>query len=172
MKYRFDWDWVQQMADQYGIFVWRKDTPEFVESNLIQEIKSPDLVRMIYRNCDRTHLFSCHTIHEGSYYMCEPSLWMEGRLGLHGIEFENREVDSVPIHDNPNLYDDLSRFIRNQEPLKACSYCLGSWARSTPNEQLSTKNAREFVARQPDRLADLVSTEWIVPRPYVEQNDA
>ena len=169
VKYRFDWDWVQQMADQHEIFIWRKETPEFVESSLIEEIHSDNFVRMIFENCDRAHLFSCHTIHEGRYFICEPSVWMEKRLGLHGIPFQNRESDSVAIHNNPNLYDDLDEMIRRQEPLQACRYCLGSWARSTPNQQLTRTGIQEFLVRRPEHLADLVNPTWIVPTSYTDQ---
>jgi organic radical activating enzyme len=168
VKYRFDWDWIQSIADEHKIFVWRKDTPEFVESSLIKEIPNKDFVRMIYENCDRAHLFSCHTIYEGRYYICEPAVWMESRLGLHGISFENQASDSVAIHDSANLYEDLDSLIRRQEPLKACNFCLGSWARSTPNEQLSKSGIQDFLTRKPDELASLVSPAWIVPRSYTE----
>lgn len=170
IKYRFDWEWIQRIVDQYKIFVLRKETPEFAESSLIEEIKNEEFVRMIFQNCDRAHLFSCHTIHEGRYYICEPSVWMKNRLGLHGVTFENREFDSIPIHGNTNLYDDLDGLIRKQEPLKACRYCLGSWARSTPNKQLTRSGIREFLARRPDELVDLVNPVWIVPRSYTDQS--
>lgn len=172
IKYRFDWDWVQRIADEYQIFVWRKETPELTERSLIQEIENEELVRMIFQNCDLAHLESCHTIYEGRYYICEPAVWMEPRLALHGITFKNRESDSVAIHDNPNLYEDLDNLIRRQEPLEACRYCLGSWARRTPNEQLSREGTEKFLTRKPDDLAELVDPELIVPRSYTDQNRA
>ena len=170
IKYRFDWDWVQRIADEYQIFVWRKETPELTERSLIQEIKNEEFVRMVFQNCDLAHLESCHTIYEGRYYICEPAVWMEPRLAMHGVIFKNRESDSVAIHDNANLYEDLDNLIRRQEPLEACRYCLGSWARSTPNEQLSRERTEEFLTRQPDDLAELVDPELIVPRSYTDQN--
>ncbi len=170
IKHHFDWEWVQQIAEEHKIFVWRKETPRFVESSLIEEIKNEDFVRMIYQNCDRAHLFSCHTIYEGRYYICEPAVWMEPRLALHGIALQNREADSVPIHDNASLYDDLDELIRRQEPLEACRYCLGSWARSTPNKQLNRSGVEDFLTRKSDELADLVNPIWIVPRSYTDQS--
>jgi organic radical activating enzyme len=170
VKHRFDWDWIQQMADEHQIWVWRKETPEFSERLLVEEIRNEELVRMVFQNCSLAHLESCHTIHEGRYYMCSPSVWMEPRLALRGITFENRESDGVAIHDNASLYEDLDNLIRRQEPLEACRYCLGSWARSTANVQLTRKGTEEFLARQPDHLADLVDPVHIVPRSLTEQN--
>ena len=170
IKYRFDWDWVQRIADEHQIFVWRKETPEFAERSLTEEIRKEEFVKMVFQNCELAHMESCHTIYEGRYYMCSPSVWMEPRLALHGIAFKNRESDSVAIHDNPSLYEDLDGLIRRQDPLEACRYCLGSWARSTPNEQLTRKGAEEFLARQPVDLAELVSPELIVPQPYTDQD--
>jgi len=169
VKHRFDWEWLQQIADEHGIFVWHKETPQFAERLLIEEVRSQPFVQMIFQNCDLAHLFSCHTIYEGRYYLCAPSVWMEPALALHGIGFANREADSVALHGNTTLYDDLEHLIRRQEPLQACRYCLGSWARRTPNEQLNQKSMRAFLTRKPEALADLVSSEWIVPRSYKEQ---
>jgi hypothetical protein len=170
VKHRFDWDWVQRIADEHQIWIWRKETPEFAQRLLVDEVGNEELVRMVFQNCEIAHLESCHTIHEGRYYMCSPSVWMQPRLALRGVSFENRESDSVAIHDNANLYEDLDNLIRRQEPLQACRYCLGSWARSTPNVQLNRASGAEFLARQPDDLADLVDPEMIVPRSLTEQH--
>jgi organic radical activating enzyme len=170
VKYRFDWEWVRRIADEHHIFVWRKETPTFTERSLIEEIKSDELVRMVYQNCDLAHFESCHTIYEGRYYFCSPSVWMEPRLALHGTTFKNREADSVAIHDNASLYEDLDNAIRSQEPLQACRFCLGSWARHTPNEQLTNKRTVEFLTRKPEALAELVDPELIVPRPLTDEN--
>jgi organic radical activating enzyme len=170
VKYHFDWDWVQRMADEHQIWVWRKETPKFAERLLVEEVRNEEFVRTVFQNCDLAHLESCHTIHEGRYYICSPSVWTEPRLALRGVTFKNRESDSVAIHDNASLYEDLDNLIRRQEPLEACRYCLGSWARSTANVQLTRKRAEEFLVRQPDDLADLVDPVIIVPRSFTEQN--
>ena len=172
IKYRFDWDWVQRLADRHKIFVWRKETPEFAERSLIEEIESDAMVKMVYQNCDLAHLESCHTIFDGRYYSCAPSVWVEPRLASHGVTFRNREADSVAIHDNPDLRDDLDALIRRAHPLEACRYCLGSWARRAPNRQMSRADTREFLSRKQDPLADLVNPELIVPRSYTAPNDA
>jgi organic radical activating enzyme len=169
IKYRFDWDWVQRKADEHQIFVWRKETPEFAERSLTEMITSDEFVQMIFQNCELAHMESCHTIYEGRYYICSPSVWTQPRLALHGISFENRESDSVAIHDNVNLLEDLDKLIRTGEPLEACRYCLGSWARRTPNKQLTRQRAAEFLASKPDDLAELVDPEIIVPRSYTLQ---
>jgi organic radical activating enzyme len=169
IKYRFDWDWVQKLTDDHSIFVWRKETPEFVESSLVEEIQDPEFVKMIYANCDRAHLYSCATIFDGRYFVCEPAVWANDRLALHGIALDNKDADSVAIHNNPNLYDQIDALIRQEEPLEACSYCLGSWARRTPNRQLSRKDIQTFLTRKPDLLGDLVNEEWIVPSQYTKR---
>jgi organic radical activating enzyme len=170
VKHRFDWDWVQRIADEHQIWVWRKETPEFAERLLVEEVRNEELVRMVFQNCDLAHLESCHTIHEGRYYMCAPSVWTQPRLALRGVTFENRESDSVAIHDNASLYEDLDNLIRRQEPLEACRYCLGSWARRTPNVQSTKKRTEEFLTRKPENLAELIDPEMLVPRSFTEQN--
>lgn len=171
VKFRFDWDWIQQKADEHQIWIWRKETPEFSERLLVEEIQSDELVKMVFQNCELAHLESCHTIHEGRYFMCAPSVYTEPRLALRGIEIDSRGPDSVALHDNPNLYEELDALIRRQdEPLEACRFCLGSWARSTPNKQLTRKSTVEFLNRKPDDLADLVDPKIVVPRSLTEQN--
>lgn len=171
VKFRFEWDWIQQMADEHQVWIWRKETPEFSERLLVEEIQNEEFVKMVFQNCELAHLESCHTIHEGRYYMCAPSVYMEPRLALRGNDFKNREADGVAIHDNPNLYEDLDNLIRRQEePLEACRFCLGSWARNTANVQLTRKGKAEFATRQPDDLADLVAEKIVVPRSLTKQN--
>jgi len=170
VKYRFDWEWVQQKANEHQIWIWRKETSEFAERSLVEEIKNEELVRMVFQNCNLAHLESCHTIHEGRYYMCSPAVWTQPRLAAHGITFENREADSVPIHGNPNLYADMDNMIRRQEPLQACRFCLGSWARSSPNVQLNRASKVEFLSRRPDDLAALVDPEILVPQSFTQQH--
>jgi hypothetical protein len=166
IKYRFDWAWVQRKADEHRIFVWRKETPEFAERSLTEMITNDEFVRMVFQNCELAHMESCHTIYEGRYYICSPSVWTQPRLALRGVAFENRESDSVAIHDNADLREDLDNLIRTQEPLEACRYCLGSWARRTPNQQLTRQGAVEFLASRPEDLAELVDPEIILPRSY------
>ncbi len=168
VQHRFEWDWVQRMAEKHKVWVWRKETPEFAERSLVEEVRNDELVRMVFQNCALAHFESCHTIHEGRYYMCSPSVWTEPRLALRGVTFENRESDSVSIHDNPRLYEELDSLIRRQVPLKACRYCLGSWARSTPNVQMTSTRRQEFLESQSDELADLIDPEIIIPRSFTE----
>lgn len=168
IKHRFDWEWVQRMADEHQLWVWRKETPEFTERLLVEEVENKEFVKMVFQNCELAHLESCHTVHEGRYFMCSPSVWTEPRLAARGITFENRAIDGIPLHDNPDLYDDLDNLIRRQEPLEACRFCLGSWARSTTNVQLTKKGTDEFAKRQPENLADLVAARIIVPQSLTE----
>ncbi len=170
VKQRFDWDWVQQMADAHKVWVWRKETPEFALRSLVEEVHNEEFVRMVFQNCALAHFESCHTVYEGRYYPCSPSVWTEPRLALRGITFETREFDSVAIHDNPRLYEELDNLIRRQEPLKACRYCLGSWARSTPNVQMTAAGRVELLTRPPEALADLVDPQIIVPQPFTKQH--
>jgi hypothetical protein len=172
VQLRFDWDWVRRMADRHGVWVWRKDTPEFAPRALITEVQNDKLVDMVFQNCALAHFESCHTVHDGRYYMCSPSVWTEPRLALHGIPFKNRESDGVAIHDNPNLYEELDSLIRRQTPLKACQYCMGSWARSTPNVQMTRASREQFLTRKPEDLRDLLDPEIIVPQSLLEKTVA
>ena len=167
IKLRFEWEWLQSIIDKYQIFVWRKETPDFAERSLISPLGNDSLVQMVYDNCDLAHLFSCNTIHDGRYYLCSPSVWSERRLGMHGISFTNLAEDSVSIHDCGDLWASLSELITKKDPLKACRFCLGSWARRVPNRQLTRKGLEEFASRNPAEVSALMSPEWMVPRSFL-----
>lgn len=168
VRQRFDWDWIQEMAEKHKVWVWRKETPEFSKRTLVKEIESKEMVQLIFDNCALAHFESCHTVHEGRYYICSPAAWAEPRLALHGVDFKNRAADGIPIHDNPALREDLEQSIRGNRPLKACRFCLGSFARSTPNAQLNPSDQAAFLARAPEALTDLVDSDIIIPQSYVK----
>jgi len=53
----------------------------------------------------------------------------------------------VRIHDNPRLREELEAYLRDEEPLEACYYCLGSSGRRFPHRQLNSKKLREEIDR-------------------------
>ena len=68
-------------------------------------------------------------------------------MALRGESVLNRDLDGVRIHDNPRLREELEAYLRDEEPLEACYYCLGSSGRSFPHRQLNSKELREEIDR-------------------------
>jgi len=163
IKYKFDFDGLQEIANEHGVWVWKKETPKFVRNQINNQIADKRLVRLIYQNCLDAHFYSCHTIHEGRYYLCQPAVFVEARLEMLGIAFHNKSQDSIQIHDNPNLHIELKDYIRKRDPLAACSYCLGSWARFFPHHQLDERGIKDWLAEKHDDITSLFNPDYVLP---------
>ena len=101
------------------------------------------LVRRIFGHCSLAHSGSCHTVYQGYYFKCSPAALLTTRLALAGQTVQNREMDGVRIHDNPRLREELEAYLREEGPLEACYYCLGSSGRSFAHRQLTGKDLRQ-----------------------------
>ena len=79
---------------------------------------------------------SCHTVHDGRFYKCAKASVLELRLAGCGIEVANRARDGVALHGNLCLAEELSRYLLSSEPLRACTWCLGTDGKSFSHHQL------------------------------------
>jgi MoaA/NifB/PqqE/SkfB family radical SAM enzyme len=137
IKYKVELTEFERMAKEHDVEIWIKPSSTFRMTVLNTRNEDSELVREIYERCRLAHLVSCHTVYEGRYYKCSPAPVMEQRLVQRGVELRNKESDGVAIHDNPNLRDDLSRYLRDSTPLAACSYCLGTVGKALATTQLT-----------------------------------
>jgi organic radical activating enzyme len=128
------------------------------------------LVRRIFRRCSLAHGWSCHTIHEGYYFKCSPAPLLTARMALRGESVVNRALDGVKIHDNPRLREELEAYLREEKPLKACYYCLGSSGLSFPHRQLKSRELREEInTSHPEPEALLLDAKSRLMRTALEQ---
>jgi hypothetical protein len=130
-------DEIKAKAQKFGTGVWIKDTPQFRLAVLNTKIKDEALVRKLYLECGLAHGIQCHTIHEGRYYKCSIAPFLEPRLAQYGVLFPSREVDGVPLRNNPRLKEDLEAYLASRDPLMGCSYCLGTSGKKFPHHQLN-----------------------------------
>jgi len=129
---------------------------EFNQTVINNRIDNPELVNGIFRECKMAGEYSCHTVHEGRFYRCSIAPFMEPRLAMRGVSFSNREIDGVPLHDNPSLYEDIERCLNGQTPLAACSYCLGSSGQFVPHHQLNRLGRRQWLEEDNSRDIEVV----------------
>jgi hypothetical protein len=144
VKYKFEMGELEAKVKKHNVRFWKKDTPAFFLTLLNKRIENPTTVERIYRNCYKR--ITCHTVYEGRYFKCAPAALMQKRLALIDIPFPNKEADGVRIHDNPALRAELSAFLSKDEPLEACSYCLGDSGPVRPYQQLSKKGREADLA--------------------------
>ncbi|KIG19152.1 hypothetical protein DB30_04617 [Enhygromyxa salina] len=161
VKYRMSRAQVEARAEAHGFELFVKDTPNMRVTLLNHAIDDDASVQMIYDNCPQTHEWSCHTVHAGRYYKCSPAPWMQPRLRRSGVEFDNREADSIPLHANPRLREQLEAYLRSPKPLQACRYCLSNFGREVPGRQLNKKGLRLWVEEDHRDWLDLVHPEFI-----------
>ena len=104
-------------------------------------------VRRTYQRCKETHVWNCHTVHEGHYFKCAKPPTMPQRLARAGVEIFHPARDGVALHDNPSLARDLERYLLSPDPLAACAWCLGTDGKSFPHHQLNADGLRQEQRR-------------------------
>jgi organic radical activating enzyme len=115
----------EAMARQHGVFFDAADQSVFLHTLLNQRIDDRALVEAVYRECKMTGEWWCHTVHEGRYYKCSIAPFSRARMARLGVRYRP-EDDSVTLHSNPTLREDLARLLGRREPLSACDFCLGT----------------------------------------------
>jgi len=138
---------LESLSKRHNFKLELKRIDSFRVTMLNSRHRDATLVRRIFGQCALAHDWSCHTVHQGYYFKCSPAPFLTGRLALRGESVQNRDSDGVRIHDNPRLREELEAYLRDEEPLEACYYCLGSSGRSFPHRQLNSKELREEIGR-------------------------
>lgn len=121
------------------------DQKEFFHTILNQPNQIPQLVRKVFELCKLPREWCCHTVYEGRFYKCAPSVFLSYRLNKIGIHFDNRNIDSVDLRDHHNLFFKLRRFIDSEEPLAACAYCLGTSGPTVPHRQMKKQDIESWL---------------------------
>lgn len=164
VKLRMNSREVKEAASKHGTAVFLKDTPEFMLGVLNSPIQDKGLVQSLYLRCKIAYEWGCHTVHEGRYYKCTVAPFLETRLGARGVRFKNKEVDGISLHNNPNLRDDLERYISSREPLAACTYCLGTSGRMFPHHQLNQDGRAKELAEDHTNPRTLLFSQDAPPK--------
>lgn len=112
-------------AQEFGVHFYLPPRWDFKKTLLNNRIEDPVLVDYIYRNCGQISKWGCHTVQDGRYYKCGPAPYLEERMAKRGEPVKNKEIDSVALHGNPRLREELEAYLKSEKPLKACEYCLG-----------------------------------------------
>ena len=62
-------------------------------------------------------------------------------------------MDGIPIHGNPHLGAEIEARVKSKEPLKACTYCLGSSGPMIPHRQMNRQGCAAWL--EEDNRADI-----------------
>jgi len=156
VKRQLDESAIRALAARHGLLLWYKPTNEFTKKLLHEENRDSELVRTVYSTC--TLRTSCHTIHKGRYFKCSPSPFLPDWLQRLGLDAKALERDGVPVRDNPDLREHLAAYLRDEQPLGACSYCLGCVGKSAPMRQMNKAAALQWVSEKDPEVRELI--DW------------
>ncbi|MDX2091779.1 MAG: radical SAM protein [Kofleriaceae bacterium] len=154
VRYRFDFNELHAVARAHGSYLIRKENNEFSKMLVNNRIEDPRLVRAIYKGCYAAT--NCHTLYDGRYYKCSRAHTLQSRMAKIGKVVENRAVDGIAIHGNPNLRAELEAYLRDDRPLKACEYCLGSFGRTENHVQLTKLTLKREQEEDHSKVADFL----------------
>lgn len=132
-------------ARQHGVHFDAADQSVFLHTLLNRRIEDPALVAAVYRECKMTGEWWCHTIHEGRYYKCSIAPFSTRRMARLGVAYDPAG-DSVALHGNPALREDIERLVARREPLAACACCLGTSGPEEPHRLLDRHGAEAWRA--------------------------
>lgn len=110
---------------------------------------SPGLAQRIYNACKIAHLWSCHTVHQGYFFKCPQSAFLELVL-----DAEERRLDGLRIEDSPAFREALLAYLNAAAPLRSCSRCLGTVGQRFEHEQTRRRDWRGSQDRSTEELVD------------------
>lgn len=131
----------------------------FRHTLLNRKIEDDRVVERIYRNCDMPEVDYCHTLRAGRYFKCSPAPFAADRLAKARINYTEKALDGVAVHDNPTLVRDLRDYLSSDHPLSACSYCLGTSGKWFEHRQLNRKGIIQASAK-PDSWKELLNLDF------------
>jgi hypothetical protein len=140
---------------------------EFNRTCINNPVEDENLVRRIFRQCKMANEYECFAIYEGMFFRCSVAPFTQKRLALAGIEFPGPEVDGIPIHGNPHLAEEIEGRLKSNEPLKACTYCLGSSGPMIGHRQMNRQACKAWV--EEDNRADIAFARRNVRRQALER---
>ncbi len=150
---------VRALATRHGLLAWYKPIDHFSMKLLHSENRDPDLIRTVYSTC--TNRASCHTLHNGRYFKCSSSPFIPDWLRRVGSGSPDFSGGSVPVRNNPDLRRQLEQYLRNEQPLIACSYCLGCAGRTTASRQMNKPAMQAWLAEKDPDVREMIDWKYI-----------
>ena len=136
---------LEVIAREHGVKLRRYEIDTFTLTVLNNPIEDPEVIRQTFRSCAIAGEWSCHPIHGGRFYKCALAPFHQARLEKIGLRVESNHADGVPLHHNPNLREQLERYLADEKPLRACDYCMGTSGPTLPHRMLNKKGKEGWL---------------------------
>jgi hypothetical protein len=124
----------------------------FREPYSAQGTTDEGLIRRIYNTCQIAHQWGCHSVQDGYFYKC-PLAHLIPAYGAMDRHWSATE-DGVRLDDEASLFDSLTAYLLDSEPLQACAYCLGSVGKLFPHEIIARTGWHEPNKKTVPELID------------------
>ncbi len=98
-------------------------------------------------------------MYNGRYYKCASGPFVPEWLHRIGSDAPDFSGDGVPLHNNPNLRQELEDYLDRDTPLTACRYCLGGSGKSFANRQLNEDGIRDWLTEKHTDVRELIDKE-------------
>lgn len=106
-------------------------------------IEDAKAVQQIFSTCGEAHGWSCNLLYQNRIYRCSRVHTLDRYLNGIGVEHENFTVrDGILIDGRASLFTELKYYLRSSDPLKACSFCLGTSGPLIQHSQLTVPEVR------------------------------
>ena len=116
-----------------------RDT-HFMEATIDTRIEDADTVQHIFSTCGEAHEWSCHLLYRSRIYRCSRVHTLDRYLSRLGVEHENfTDQDGLTVDGRASLFTELKNYLKSPEPLKACSFCLGTSGAMVEHSQLTVQ---------------------------------
>jgi cyclic pyranopterin phosphate synthase len=114
----------------------------------------PELVRKTYRACKMANVWGCHTVRDGYFYKCPQSMYIPTMVNaIPGVE-----ADRIRLEDADDLQARLLAFVNSPDPLKCCTYCVGTSGKLESHAMVPRDQWKMDTDRS---LSEVIDSRWL-----------
>jgi len=138
-------------ARENCVSLWFREIDSFRESYSELGTSDDALVRRIYDSCEVAHKWQCHTVADGHFFKCGPSVFLHRTLPE---ALGDLRTDGVDLADSDDLGRRLREYLESPDPLVACRNCLGTSGFTFAHEQVRRVSFRGLQNHRTEEMVD------------------
>ena len=120
-----DWNLTRKRFEDLGISLKVEQISRFRTMEVSAPL-DPEEANKIFNSCLIAHTWGCQTFYDGFFYLCSRPIFLKRYLEKAGhLIGDLRIEDGVELHA-PDLLNRLLEMLKRDDPLKSCTYCLGT----------------------------------------------
>ena len=153
----------QRKSLQFGTLLTVNEYDNFRAGIATLGTDNVELVRKIYQTCKIANLWGCHGVRDGYFYKCPQSIYIPRLVqGIKGVE-----ADRLRIEDTDDFQTRLLTFLNSRDPLRCCTYCVGTAGKLEPHALIRRAQWRLEMEKPSSELIDY---DWL-ERSLIKQDE-